>query len=78
MADQRLDARRITRDQESRFAAAAAVGLNAVKPLFQYQTSVLRLWADNFEMLARNYENGVEAFTGAVEQQQSQSRQAAE
>jgi hypothetical protein len=76
--NQSLDARRIARDQESRIAAAAAVGLNAAKPLFQYQTSMLRLWADNFEMVARNYENGVEAFTNAIEQQHSQTRQAAE
>ncbi len=78
MADQSLDARRIARDQEKRFAAAAAVGLDAAKPLFRYQTSILRLWADNFEMIARNYENSVEAFTSAIEQQHSEARQAAE
>jgi hypothetical protein len=77
-ANQSMDARRIAREQESRIAAAAAVGLNAAKPLFQYQTSMLRLLADNFELLARNYERGVEAFTGAVEQQNYQARQAAE
>jgi hypothetical protein len=77
-ANQSMDARRIAREQESRIAAAAAVGLNAAKPLFQYQTSMLRLMADNFELLARNYERGVEAFTGAVEQQNYQARQAAE
>ena len=53
MADQSMDAPRMARDQESRIAAAAAVGLNAAKPLFQYQTSILRLWAHNFEMVAR-------------------------
>jgi hypothetical protein len=36
---------------------------------------MLRLWAD-FEMLARNYENGVEAITNAIEQQHNQARQA--
>jgi hypothetical protein len=77
-ANQSMDARRIAREQESRIAAVAAVGLNATKPLFQYQTSMLRLMADNFELLARNYERGVEAFTGAVEQQNYQARQAAE
>jgi hypothetical protein len=77
-ANQSFDARRVAREQESRIAAAAAVGLNAAKPLFQYQTSILRLWADNFEMVARNYENGVEAFTNAIEQQHHQTRQAAE
>jgi hypothetical protein len=54
------------------------MGLHAAKPLFQYQTSILRLWADNFEMVARNYENGVEAFTSAIEQQHNEARQAAE
>ena len=78
MADQSMDARRIAREQESRIAAAAAVGFNAAKPLFQYQTSMLRLVADNFEMLARNYERGVQAFNTAVEEQHSQTRQAAE
>jgi hypothetical protein len=78
MVDQSMDARRIAREQESRIAAAAAVGFNAVKPVFQYQTSILRLMADNFELLARNYERGVEAFSSAVEEQQHQTRQAAE
>ena len=68
-ADQSLDARRIARDQESRIAASTLVGLNAAKPFIQFQTSMLRLWADNFELVARNYENGFEAF-GVIEQQQ--------
>jgi hypothetical protein len=66
--NQSLDARRIARDQESRLAAAAVVGLNATKPLLQYQTSMLRLWADNCELIARNYEKSLEAFTAAIEQ----------
>ncbi len=78
MANQNLDARRIAREQESRIAAAAAVGLQAARPLFQYQTSIMRLWADNIEMVARHYENGLEAFTNAVEQQHNETRQAAE
>jgi hypothetical protein len=78
MADQSMDARRIAREQESRIAAAAAVGFNAAKPVFQYQTSILRLMADNFELLARNYERGVEALSTAVEEQHLQTRQAAE
>jgi hypothetical protein len=67
-ANQSLDARRIARDQESRLAAAAVVGLNATKPLLQYQTSMLRLWADNCELIARNYEKSLEAFADAIEQ----------
>lgn len=67
--NQSFDARRMAREQESRIAAASAVGLNATKPLFQYHTSMLRLWADNVELMVRNYESGVEAFTTAIEQQ---------
>jgi hypothetical protein len=78
MADQSLDARSIARDQERRIAAATAIGLRVAKPLFQYQTSILRLWADHFEMVARNYENGVETYLRAVEQEHHQARQAAE
>jgi hypothetical protein len=78
MADQSLDTRRIARDQERRIAAATAMGLRVAKPLFQYQTSILRFWADHFEMVARNYENGVEAFLRAVEQEHTEARQAAE
>lgn len=69
MADQTLDARRIAREQENRIAAVSAVGLNAVKPLMQYQVSVLRLWADNVEMFVRNYEKGLETFSAVVEEQ---------
>ena len=64
--NQRLDARRVARDQESRIVASTLVGLNAAKPFIQFQTSMLRLWADNFELVARNYENGFEAF-GVIE-----------
>jgi hypothetical protein len=69
MTDQSLDARRLAREQESRIAAAAAVGLNAAKPFLQYQASMVRLWADNAEIFARNYEKSLETFTSAVEQQ---------
>jgi len=77
MADQSLDARRIARYQES-IAAAASIGLHVAKALLQYQSSVLRLWADNLETIARNYENGVETFTSAIERQHHETRQAAE
>ncbi len=76
MADQAFDARRMARDQESRLAAAAAVGLNAMRPMIQFQASLLRLWADNAEMYARNYEKGLETFSTAVEQQWQQQRAA--
>jgi hypothetical protein len=70
-ANQSLDARRIARDQENRIAASAAVGINAAKPFVEFQTSMLRLWANNLELVARNYEKGLEAFSTAIEQQQT-------
>lgn len=77
MADQSFDARRIARDQEGRVAAATTVGLNAMKPVMQFQVSVLRLMADNMETFARQYERGLEMFTSTVEQQAGQQRNAA-
>jgi hypothetical protein len=73
--NQSLDARRMAREQEGRIAATAAVGFNAAKPFIQFQTSMLRLLADNLELAARNYEKGLESFGMAIEQQQSQARQ---
>ena len=65
MAEQTFDARRMARDQESRIAAAGAVGLHAIK----YQASLLRMWADNAELFARNYERDLETFSPVVEEQ---------
>ena len=65
MAEQTVDARRMARDQESRMAAAALVGLHAIK----YQASFLRMWADNAELFARNYERDLETFSSVVEEQ---------
>ena len=69
MADQTLDVRRITREQEDRIKAATAVGLNAMKPIIQFQASMVRLWADNIETFARNYEKGLETFSSSIEEQ---------
>ncbi len=74
MTDSSFDAGRMARDQQSRIAASAAIGLNALKPMIYFQVSLLRLWADNLEALAQNYEKGVDTFSSAVEhpwQQQS-------
>jgi hypothetical protein len=43
------------------------VAVNAAKPFCQFQTSMLRLWADNFELAAWNYEKGPDAFSSIVE-----------
>jgi hypothetical protein len=56
MGEQSFDTRRMTRDHESHVAAATAIGVNAVKPVLQFQVALLRLWADNIEAFARKYE----------------------
>jgi hypothetical protein len=71
MADTSLDVHRMVREEENRIAAAAAIGINAAMPFVQFQTSMLRIWAENFESTACNYERGVEAFRIAIEQQLS-------
>ena len=72
MNDQSLDARHIAREQESRITAAATIGLNAAKALLNCQASMLRLWADNVELAAHNYEKWIEALGASVEQQSRQ------
>ena len=76
MADQSMDALRT--EQGGRIAAAAAVGFNVTKPLFRYQTSLLRLIANNFELLARNYERGMEVFSDTIAEQHHQAREGTE
>ena len=76
MIDQSFDARRLATDQESRITATTAMGLNTVKPMIQFQLSLLRLWANSIESLAQNYEKGLETFSSAVEQQRQEQRAA--
>ena len=68
MADQSFDARRIAREQEHRIMAAKAVGLNAIRPMAQFQISMMMLWADNLQTFARNYEKGLETFNSSIEE----------
>jgi hypothetical protein len=70
MAEQSFDTPRMTRDQQRRIAAATAIGLNALKPMLQFQVSLLRLWANNIEMLARNCEKELKTFTFEAERQE--------
>ena len=70
--NQSLDARHSADDQESRIEAAASVGLNAAKGFLLYQTSMLRLWANNCELAAHNCERGLEEFSSARKQQSHQ------
>jgi hypothetical protein len=68
MADQSLDVRRIAKEQESRVAASASIGFNAVKPVVEFQTSMMWLFAESVEQAARNYERSFEAVSKLVEQ----------
>ena len=52
MADTSLDVHRMAREQENRIAATAAIGINAAMPFVQFQTSMLRILAENFESTA--------------------------
>jgi len=68
-SDRVLDTAHLAREQETRIVAAACIGLNAAKPLVEYQSSLLRLWADNVEVAARNYENGFETVRTLMQRQ---------
>jgi len=74
-ANQTLDARRMAREQEGRVAATASIGLNMAQPFIQFQTSLLRVFAENFEQTARNYEKSFEAVSNIIGQQRSQPNQ---
>jgi hypothetical protein len=76
MPDQGFEARRIAREQERRVAAAAAVGLDAIAPVLQFQISALRIWANNIELLMHNCERGVESFSSSIKHQPDQQRAA--
>ena len=76
MTDKTSDANRFAREQQSRITAATAMGLDALKPIIQFQASMLRLWADNMERLAGHYEKGLEKTATAVEEQSDKDRAA--
>ena len=56
-----LDVRRMAREQEERMTANVDFGFKAAKPFVQFQTSMMRLFAENMEQAARNYEKSFEA-----------------
>ena len=74
-ANQSLDARRMAREQEGRMAATAFRGLNVAQPFVQFQTSMLRMFAENVEQAARYYEKSFEAVSNIIAHQVSQPRQ---
>ena len=75
--DRTLDAHRLAREQQRRVTSSTAIGLNALKPVMQFQVSMLRLWAKSIERFADNYEKGVEkTASSAVEEHPERERAA--
>jgi hypothetical protein len=64
------------RDQEKSFTGTTAIGMHALKPIMSLQVSMLRMWADNIERFAGNYEKGFEETASAVEEQSDKERAA--
>ncbi|MEZ2147296.1 hypothetical protein AAE026_34200 [Bradyrhizobium sp. DN5] len=76
MADKTANENRFARDPQGPISAATAIGMNALKPIMHFQVSMLRMWADNIERLAGNYEKGLEETATAVEEQSNRERAA--
>ena len=76
MADKTADVNRFARDPQWRITAATAIGMNALKPIMHFQVSMLRMWADNIERFAGNYEKGLEETATTVEEQSDKERAA--
>ena len=56
---------------------AAAVGLDIVKPFFDYHSMVLRVWANTCELLAHNYQRSVATFADDIKRSENHLRDAA-
>ena len=76
MTDRISDANCFARDQQRRTTAAASIGFNLLKPVVQFQASLLRLWAYNMERFAGNYEKGLEETATVVKEQSEKARAA--
>jgi hypothetical protein len=72
MADNSLNAN----DFAQRITATPAFGMNALKPIMQFQVSMLRMWADSIERLAGDYKKGFEETGTTVEDQSDKARAA--
>jgi hypothetical protein len=70
------NAHEIAREQNDRLEAAA-IGLDAVKPFFEYQTKMLRFWAYNCELLAHNYQRSLATFSEDIKKSARRQRDAA-
>ncbi len=54
----------------------AATTINALRPIMQFQVSMLRMWANSIERFASNYEKGLGETATAVEEQSDKERAA--
>jgi hypothetical protein len=76
MADNTTNANRFARDPQRHITAATAIGMNALKPIMHFQVSMLRMWADNIERFAGNYEKALDE-TATIAEEQSDKERAA-
>ena len=58
MANNTSNSDRFARDAQRRTTAATAIGMITLKPIMHFPVSMLRMWADNIERFAGNYEKG--------------------
>jgi hypothetical protein len=72
MADNSLNANHFAQ----RITAAPAFGMDALKPIMNFQVSMLRMWADSIERLAGNYKKGFEETATTLEEQSDKARAA--
>jgi len=70
-------AHQLVRDQKYDVSEAAAVGLEIVKPFFDYQTLVLQVWANNCELLAHNYQRSLATLVNDIRRTETRRRDAA-
>jgi hypothetical protein len=76
MSDNTSNSDGFARDAQRRTTAAAAIGMIAVKPIMHFQILMLRMWADNTERFAGNYEKGFEETATTIEEQSDKDRAA--
>jgi hypothetical protein len=72
MAENSLNANHLAQ----RITATPAFGMNALRPIMNFQVSMLRMWADSIERLAGNYKKGFEETATTVEEQSDKDRAA--
>jgi hypothetical protein len=68
---------RIATDTQRRTTAATTIGMNAFKPIMHFQVSMLRMWTDNIERFAGNYQQGFEETATVVEEQSKKGARSA-